>query len=448
MTTKLKHYQKEGVLQIEKFKGLTLLADEMGTGKTIQVLNWIDRHPELSPVVVVCPASVKWVWEMQAKDHIEERGTVLEGTKAKPLKHSRLLIINYEILQHWLEQIQKIKPKILVLDESHYIKSRSTKRYKAVKLLAKSIPHILCLSGTPLTNRPAELWTTLNLIRPELYPSFFSYAFRYCHPIKKPWGWEYKGASHLDELHSNLKKTMMIRRLKKDVLKELPDKTREIVPFTVKMKKYREAEQDFINWLRKKSAVKAKKAQKAEAVVKLGYLLRLAAKLKVRKGGEWIDNFLESSEDKLVVFCTHKKIIKKLHDKYKGICVVVDGSVTGHKRKLACLQFQRDKKTRIFIGNIKAAGVGIDLWASSTCVFMELDWVPGNMLQAEDRLHRIGQKDAVTIHYLIAKNTIEEKLCKILQEKQEVLNATLDGGKVKNDMDVFDKLQKSLLRGR
>jgi SWI/SNF-related matrix-associated actin-dependent regulator of chromatin subfamily A-like protein 1 len=449
MITKLKKYQKEGVLLIEKFKGRVLLSDEVGLGKTIQTLNWVERHPELSPVIVICPASLKWVWEMQAKQHIEERGTVIEGTKPKSLANIKLIIINYEILQYWLKEIEKVKPMIMVCDESHYLKSRNAKRTRAVKVLSKNIPHIICLSGTPLTNRPSELWTTLNIIRPDLYPSFFSYAFKFCKPVKKPWGWEYKGASNLDVLHENLKNQMMIRRLKVDVLTELPEITREIIPFTLKnFKKYREVENDFINWLRKKSSIKAKKAEKAEAMVKLGYLIRLAARLKLKKVGKWIDDFLEGEDGKLVLFCTHRKIIKKLHEAYKDISVVVDGHITGHKRKLAILQFQRDKKTRLFIGNMKAAGVGIDLWAASTCAFVELDFVPGNHTQAEGRLHRIGQKDAVTTFYLVAKDTIEEKLCKLIQEKQEVLTATLDGKKGKIDLDIFDKLQKSLLKGK
>jgi len=446
--TKLKKYQKIGVRKISRFKGRVLLADEMGTGKTLQVLKWIDIHPKVSPVLVVCPASLKWVWEMQAKNHIHKRGSVIESTKAKPLsKYNKLIIINYEILHHWTKYLAKLKIKTIVLDECHYIKSRSAKRYKTIKAFAKNIPYIICMSGTPLTNRPSELWTTLNLIQPKMFPSFFSYAFKYCHPVKKPWGWEYKGASHLNELHTKLKETMMIRRLKKDVLKELPDKTREIIPHNLKkFKIYKKAEVDFIRWLSKKSLIKAKKAAKAEAVVKLGYLLRLAAKLKLSKVIKWVDDYLENEDGKLVIFCKHTKIIKRLYNRYKDISVMVDGSVVKHKRKLAIMQFQKNKKVRLFIGNIIAAGVGIDLWASSTCVFAELDWVPGNMTQAEDRLHRIGQKDSVTIYYQIAKNTIEEKLCKILQQKQEILNATLDGGKIKNDFDVFDRLQKSLLK--
>lgn len=453
MATKLKKYQRKGVKKIERFNGRVLLADEMGLGKTIQALTYIKRHPELRPVVVICPATLKWVWELQAKRHVGLRATILNGTKPQEHKniitHNNFLILNYEIVQGWLPYLIKLKPKILIIDECHYQKSSKAKRTKAIHKLVRqvNIPHVIAISGTPLTNRPAELFTTLHLLWPMNFPTFHAFGWRYCKPKRRPWGWEFNGASHLDELHESLLNLGMIRRLKKDVLTELPDKIRQVIPCSLKrIKEYEEAQRDFISWLRKESAVKADKAAQAEAITKLGYLKRFAAKLKMGFVKKWVDDFLEREDGKLVLFCTHRKIIRKLHKRYKEISVVVDGSVTGKKRKYAIEQFQTNKKTRIFIGNIKAAGVGIDLWAASVCAFVELDWVPGNHTQAEDRLHRIGQKKVVMVYYLIAKKTIEEKLCKIIQQKQEVLTNTLDGKKVKNDFNVFSKLQKILLK--
>jgi len=260
-----------------------------------------------------------------------------------------------------------------------------------------------------------------------------------------PWGWEYKGATNLKELHRKLNSLMMIRRLKKDVLKELPDKVRQIIPLDIQMKEYNEVLNNFIRWLTKKSNVKVEKARRAERLVQMGYLKRLAAELKIEKVITWIDDFLEESSGKLVLFCVHKKIIKQLHEKYKTISVVVDGSVTGKKRKNAVKIFQTNNKIRLFIGNIKAAGVGITLTAASTLAFIEMDWTPGDHTQAEDRIHRIGQKESAMIYYLIAKNTIEEDLCKLIQKKQSILSATLDGREDKNKLDIFNELQKQLL---
>ena len=454
-------YQLKAVRKIEHFNGRALLADEMGLGKSIEALLWIKRHPKRRPVIIVCPASLKWVWEVFVHDVLKIRCEILQGqTPREPPTRLRramedvlgktppFIIVNYEILQHWMPHLKSLKPKVLIVDECHYQKSRKAKRTKAVWKLSKDIPHVIALSGTPLTNRPSELWTTLRLIQPNEFKSFTLFAFRYCNPVRRPWGWEYKGASNLGELHRKLHSTMMIRRLKKDVLKELPDKTRLIVPLEIEgWDEYYRAQYDFVIWLSKISITKAKRAIKAEQLVKMGYLKRLSAELKMEGVLSWVDNFLEESGGKLVLFCMHKKIIKILRNKYKRLCVVVDGSVTGAKRKGAVRGFQSNKRIRLFIGNIRAAGVGITLTAASTLAFVEMDWTPGNHTQAEDRIHRIGQKNAAMIYYLIAKGTIEEKLCELIQKKQKILAATLDGSANANQLNIFDELEKALKKG-
>jgi SWI/SNF-related matrix-associated actin-dependent regulator 1 of chromatin subfamily A len=447
--TKLYQYQEEGVQELIKHNGRALLADDMGLGKTIQALEYLRRTPEALPAVVVCPASLKWVWEHQAKLHIKMPSEVIEGTKPKKgrlLTKHNLIIINYDILGAWLEHLKEIKPKTLIIDECHYIKSRSAKRTKNIKQISKNVEHLISISGTPLVNRPAELYTTLNILWPKVFHSFWSFAFKFCKPSRRPWGWEFKGADNLDELHTTLKELGMIRRLKQDVLQDLPDKTREIIQLPLSKKsEYTEAVNDFIGWLQKQSAEKAFKAKKAEKLVKMGYLKRLASQLKMKSVIEWVDNFLESSDEKLVLFCTHKAIIKKLHEKYQNISVVVDGGTSNKKRKWAVDLFQNKKKVRLFIGNIRAAGVGITLTAASKEAFVELDFVPGNVTQCEDRVHRIGQKGAVTIYYLIAKDTIEEYLCEIIQNKQKVVSNVLDGTEKTNKWDIYSQLENKLL---
>lgn len=446
--TKLYKFQKKDVRKMEHFKGRCLLASEMGLGKTLEALTWLKQNPKLRPAIVVCPASLKWVWEAEASLHFGMRSEILNGQKSpkKGLssKHP-LLIINYEILQYWLEYLQALSPQVLLLDEAHFIKSLTAKRTKAVIKLAKTIPHIIGISGTPLTNRPNELWTIIHLIRPDIFTSLWTYRWRYCKPVRMPWGWQYKGASNLKELHRKLKTLMMIRNLKKDVLKELPEKTRQIIPLEIDSTEYDEVLNNFIRWLTKKSADKVVKAKRAERLVQMGYLKRLAAELKMDKVLDWIDNFLEESDGKIVLGAIHKKIITQLHSKYKNISVVVDGSVTGKKRKIAIQTFQKNKRIRIFIGSIQAAGVGITLTAASTLALIEMPWMPSEVTQFEDRIHRIGQKKAAMIYYLIAKGTLEEDLCKILQKKQTILSATLDGKKEINSLDIYNELQKVLL---
>jgi len=454
MRTKLKRYQKKGVRKIEHFKGRALLADDMGLGKTIQTLAWFKQHPEIKLMIVICPASLKWVWESQAIEHIGIRCDILQGrtppkNKRRIGKHSRIIILNYEILQYWFDYLITLNPDALVIDECHRIKSRKTIARKKVKKLSKDIKYVIAISGTPLLNRPAELWTTLNLVRPEEYNSFYAFAWRYCKPVKMPWGWEYKGGSNLRELHRKLKTTMMIRRLKKEVLDELPNKNRQIIPLELSNKKeYQNAVDNFMQWLTKKSPTKAKKAQKAEKLVKIGYLKRLAAELKIKAVIKWIDEFLEGSDEKLVLFAYHKTIIEILHKKYKDISVTVTGSTSSKKRKLAVKGFNQNKKIRIFIGNIHAAGVGISLKAAHLA-FAELDFVPGNHTQAEDRIHGIG-RGVVGIgsmfYYLVAKNTIEEKLCQLIQDKQKMVAEILDGSAIDNNLNIWDELEKELAR--
>jgi len=440
-------YQSKAVHRIEHFNGRALLADEMGLGKTVEALLWVKEHPNRRPVIIVCPASLKWMWKSFIHRVLKVRCEILYGTSPPKTgltgKHS-FLIINYEILQYWTTELKKLKPKILIIDEVHYIKNYKAKRTQAIRRL-KKIPYIIAISGTPLTNRPAELWNVLHLLRPDKFHDKLPFVIRYCNRKWTPWGWDISGASHLKELHRKLKSTMMIRRLKKDVLKELPDKTRHIIPLEIKREEYEEALNNFIKWLSKKSISKANRAMKAKSLTKMGYLKRLAAELKMKPVLSWIDDFLEESDEKLVLFCIHKNIIRLLHNKYKGISTIVDGNVSGEKRKKAIHNFQKNKRIRIFIGNIKVAGVGITLTAASSLVFVEMDFVPGNHTQAEDRIHRIGQKNAVNIYYLIAKDTIEENLCKLIQKKQKILASTLDGKKkCSNQLNIFAKLEKEL----
>lgn len=445
--TKPFKFQKQGVLQIEKHNGRLLLADEMGLGKTLSTLLYLKRNKTF-PAVVVCPASLKWVWRDEAKKHCKIRSVVINGQTPKKLRGgNKLYIINYEILHHWTKNLAMINPSLLIVDECHFQKSRKAKRTKAVHKLAKNIPHIIPISGTPLTNRPAELYTTLKLLWPKEFPSFLTYAWEYCAPSRRPWGWDFSGASNLNKLHKKLKKLGMLRRLKKDVLPELPDKIREVVKLPLSKEcEYLKAENNFLSWLQTISKEKAKRAARAEKLVKIGYLKRLAAELKMPFVFDWIDNFLESSDDKLILICTQTKILQLIYNRYKKISVMVDGSVTGNKREKAVNDFQNNKNIRLIVGNIGPIGTGLTLVASNHIAFIELSFVPAEINQAEDRINRIGQTKTSIIYYLIAKDTIEEHLCKIIQNKQHVLSTVLDGDESVNAINIYDLLEKEIYR--
>ena len=443
-------YQEKAVRKIEHFKGRALLAYEMRMGKTFIALEWLKRNPKAFPAVVICPEIGKLHWEEKAKRYFGIRSAILNG-ESPPKRQfihtdkNKLYILNWEILQYWVEFLQRSGVVSPILDEVHYIKERKTQCYKATKKLVKGLPYLLALGGTPFKSRPAELFNILNLLRPDKFPSFMRYAFRYCKPVRKPWGWEYKGAEHLDELHENLTAWCMIRMLRKDAMNE-PPKDRRIIPIDISNRdEYFEAEHSFIKWLTKRSITRANKAKKAERLVQMGYLKRLAVSLKIQNALKWTDRWLEKKKGKLVIFAIHKKIIQQLHDRYKGKCVVVDGTIRGKKRHLAVKTFQTDKKCRVFIGNTKAAGTVIELSKAKAVVVIEFDWTPGDLTQCEDRIFSQNSDEPILVYYLVARDTIEHHLCEILQSKQDVLSETLEGSKKKNRLGIFDELQRKLL---
>lgn len=448
--TKPYKYQRVGIRKIQRMHGNALLADEMGLGKSAQALWWVQKHLKQGLVLIVCPASLKWNWQNEIQKHLGMSSVVLEGKKPYDISDfgtlPRFIIINYDILSNWESQISELRPRLIICDEIHKLGNRRTIRTKCVSRICRKIRKKIFISGTPITNRPAEIWPTLNILRPQMFPSFFSFAMEYTNAVRTPWGWQFKGAKNTDKLNILLQ-DVMIRRRKSDVLGQLPKKIRTVVPVSLKRRKeYDFAVKDFIKWLRKKSKRKARRAKKAIQLVKLGYLKRLASQLKLNYTIEWIQDFLENTNEKLIVFGVHQAVLEAIESRFKNISVLVDGGVTGHKRQLMFERFTHNPKVRLFIGNINAAGVGWNGTAASAVLFSEIAWTPGEHIQAEDRIHRIGQTKGAMIYYLVAKNTIEEDLLKLIQDKQKILDATIDGGEVDDTLDIFDQLIDKLTR--
>jgi len=450
--TKLKRYQRKGVYLIKKFGGRAILADEMGLGKSIQSLTFVERE-NLYPCIIVCPAALKWNWEREVAMHIGREVTILEGRKPprrKRIRHTSIIIVNYDIVGDWLPYLLSVNPESLIIDEAQYISNRKTKRAKAVKRLGAKVEKIIALSGTPLTNRPREIYPIVNLLRPDLFPSFRPFANRYCGPKLTPWGWKFDGATHLDELHEILKERLMIRRRKVDVLKDLPPKTRHIIPVDIeKRDEYKRAQSDYVSWLRDHlgEAVRDRVIQ-AQRVVRRMHLWRLVAEMKLPSVISWIDSFLANTErEKLVVFGIHYKILIPLYERYrKHGAVLINGKIRGKDRQQAIDLFQKDRGTRLLFGNYRAAGVGSNYTSASTGISVELPWTPAEALQGEDRLARMGQKFPVDFYYLVAKGTVEEMHCDLLQRKQGIIvDRVLDGKKNLSDFSLFDELEKELL---
>jgi SWI/SNF-related matrix-associated actin-dependent regulator 1 of chromatin subfamily A len=457
-TTRLYEYQKEGVHKIQEFGGRALLADDMGLGKTLQALFWTWMHLDKGPYIVVCPAGLKWNWQQEARKHLGMRAEVLE--KMRPPKgfkwsSNTIYILSYKTVgsvngksDSWAKVIRKMKPSLLILDEVHALKHRTSQRWKNCKAIAAKIKHVIGISGTPLTGKAVELWPILNIIKPKVFSSFWKVAVRYSRLKHTPWGTQYYGVVRGKELNKILKKEVMIRRRKKDVLTQLPSKTRAVVPISLSnYSEYKTAEKDFIRWLMKTHPKKANRARNAERLIRAGYLLRLVGELKLPSVRKWIDTFLEGSTGKLITFGVHKNVVRPLHKHYEDLSVRVDGSVEGKKRQEATDKFRKNHSCRILFGNIQAAGVGWNGQVAQDVMFCELDHLPANHTQAEDRAHRIGQTLPVTCWYLIGKGTIEEKMVKAIQEKQRVLDKVLDGKNVtKEGFDVLDLLEETLLK--
>ena len=427
-------FQRAGVAFIEDRKGRALIADEMGLGKTIQALAWLQMHPENRPAAIVVPASLKLNWKREIEHWMSNTTvTVVSGTQSYPIT-ADIVIINYDILPAWLERLRNFNINTLITDECHYYKSNKAQRTKAVKMLAKGIPHIIALSGTPIVNRPVEAYNAIQLVEPTLFPKAMYYVKRYCGAHYNGFGWDFTGATKTEELHTILTGSIMLRRLKKDVLADLPEKVYTFIPIELtNTEEYTLAESHFIQYIREtRGANAARRVSSAEDLVQTEVLKQVAIRGKLTQAIAWIQDFIDV-DGKLVVFAVHRFVIDELMATFKNVAVKLDGSCSAIQRQEAVDKFQNDPKCRLFIGNIQAAGTGITLTAASNVAFLELPWTPGALVQAEDRCHRIGQKDSVNIHYLLAANTIDERIAEKIDAKHKVLAAILDGKKVDED---------------
>jgi len=414
----------------------------MGVGKTFQVLSWLAINPQARPAVIICPSNAKYNWEEQFALHTNMACEVLVGRKSyKP--SSDVLLINFEIIRDWEDALLAMNPVTLVIDESHNVKNRGmlkkdkktgkmkvqgTARTLTCQLLSKKCKHVIGMSGTPIINRPIEFWPILNMIAPKVFSSYWDFGMRFCDP-KPGWkgkGWNFSGASNLAELHA-LVKPFMIRRLKSEVLPELPPKQRIILPIDIdNRREYNSAKDDFLEWYRQKEGdEKAERAKKAQALVRLGALKRLTAKGKLKSAVKWIEDYLEEGGEKLVVFVYHKEIFEALAKKFPP---AARGNRPGASRQDEVNRFQTDPDCPLFLGRIKADKECITLHAAKAALFIENGWTPGEHDQAEDRINRMGQMaDSITAYYLHGRDTIDEYVWQMIESKRDIVEQVVDG---------------------
>lgn len=446
-----KPYQKEGIAFLLAKDGRAILADEQGLGKTGQAIAWAEIA-KVPKICVVCPASLKMNWQKEIEIWTGSTNSIiLSGTKIPAgsldlITAHRWVIINYDILSAWQAILQDAAINAFIFDEAQALKNTKSKRSVIATALSKK-KQVLLLSGTPCENRPAEFYPLINIVDPLLFPSKTHYYMRYCDLKETRFGIDVSGASNTKELNKILMDTIMIRRRKMDVLHDLPDKQRIIVPLYLapaSLREYKMIESDFVSWLKQNDLLKkgreGKKQLKAQAMLKIGKLKQAVALAKLPLVVDWIKTYLEN-EQKLVVFAEHKQVISFLADQFSDRAVVVDGSTPSSKRQALCEAFQTNPDIHLFVGNIKAAGTGITLTAAKDTLTIEFAWTSTAHDQCEDRVHRIGQENAVSAYYLLAQGTIEEDLIALLDKKRQLISQVMDGVDPVNE-DLLDQLLK------
>jgi len=442
------------------------IADDMGLGKTIEAIAAVHAAGAY-PAVVVCPAVVKEKWAAEIKKWSAESVTIIDGLyrgeeQYKTFKWASWYVINYDILHSYVEPhfdrhrapLERLAIGALVLDESHYIKELTSRRYKACFNLGGWVREnglILELSGTPIKSAPRELIGQLSVMRRLLeFGGQRAFEDRYCGVSKKlivkrgkpKWVRDASGGNNLEELNALLRQRCMIRRRKVDVLKELPPKVRALVPTPCDLGPYRE----FRDRMLEQMAETAGDPSNEVRMTNIGLVARLRnilAECKLPAIIDAVDDFFSSAPDeKLVVFCWHKVMARGLAEHYG--CGAITGEIGARERHAAVQAFQTGPE-RLIVCQILAGGVGIDLYAASNAYFAELAWTPADLDQAEDREHRIGQHDSVTAWYHLTPGTLDDRMWRLLERKRNVVGRVTDG--IENEL-VAELVEEAVRRKR
>uniref|UniRef100_A0A5S6JUW5 SWI/SNF-related matrix-associated actin-dependent regulator of chromatin subfamily A-like protein 1 n=1 Tax=Xenopus tropicalis TaxID=8364 RepID=A0A5S6JUW5_XENTR len=414
-------FQRDGVNFAVSREGRLLLADDMGLGKTIQAICIAAYYRKEWPLVVA-PSSVRFTWAEAFQRWLpsirpESVNVIVTGRDSQSA--SLINIVSFDLLGKMDKQIAATF-QVIIIDESHFLKNVKTARCKAAMPLLKSAKRVMLLSGTPAMSRPAELYTQIAAVRPSFFPRFHDFGIRYCDAKQMPWGWDYSGSSNLNELKLLLEESIMIRRLKSEVLSQLPAKQRKMVVvapegITAKTKAALAA-----------AAKEMAKGFKSKVQEKEALLLfyNRTAEAKIRSVLEYIMDLLESGREKFLVFAHHKLVLDHICEELgkKDVPYIrIDGNTSSADRQSLCHKFQMSEKSCVAVLSITAANMGLTLSSADLVVFAELFWNPGVLIQAEDRVHRIGQTSSVNIHYLVAKGTADDYLWPMIQEKIKVL---------------------------
>ncbi|CAA0819897.1 chromatin remodeling factor18 [Striga hermonthica] len=462
---KLLPFQRDGVRFVLQHGGRALLADEMGLGKTLQAIAVASCIREAWPVLVLTPSSLRLHWASMIQQWLDIApsdilvvlsqwcGSNRSGFNIVPSNIKRPVnldglfnIISYDIVPKLQDTLLASNFKVVIADESHFLKNGQAKRTNASLPILQKAQYTILLSGTPALSRPIELFKQLEALYPNVYSNVHDYGNRYC---KGGIFGLYQGASNHEELHNLIKATLMIRRLKKDVLSELPVKRRQQVFLELKDEDMRQINALFRELEVVKGKIKACQSKEEAESLKfkeknlINKIYTDSAEAKIPAVLDYLGTIIEAG-CKFLIFAHHQPMIDSIHQflqKKKVGCIRIDGSTPAASRQALVTEFQEKDSVKAAVLSIKAGGVGLTLTAASTVIFAELSWTPGDMIQAEDRAHRIGQVSSVNIYYLLANDTVDDIIWDVIQNKLENLGQMLDGHE--NSLQVSADLPQS-----
>uniref|UniRef100_A0A8B9GKC2 ZRAB3 endonuclease n=1 Tax=Amazona collaria TaxID=241587 RepID=A0A8B9GKC2_9PSIT len=433
-----------------------LFFSQMGLGKTIQAIAISYYYKNEWPLLIVVPSSLRYPWVDEMEKWIPELSPddisiIQNKTDTGRISTSKVTILGYGLLtsdaQTLVDTLYRQNFKVVVIDESHYMKSRSATRSKILLPIVQKAVRAILLTGTPALGRPEELFMQIEALFPRRFGTWNEYAKKYCNARVRFFGkrpqWDCRGASNLEELHQLLSE-IMIRRLKNDVLTQLPPKVRQRISFDLPQAAAKNLNTTFAEWEKLMRNLNSDSAKSHFSEV-MNLITRMYKETAIAKAGavkDYIKMMLENDKLKFLVFAHHLSMLQACTEaviEKKVRYIRIDGSVPSAERIHLVNQFQKDPDTRVAVLSIQAAGQGLTFTAATHVVFAELYWDPGHIKQAEDRAHRIGQCSSVNIHFLIAKGTMDILMWAMLNRKAKVTGSTLNGKKEKMQAEEGDK---------
>ena len=431
---------------IEKLSGSKryILADDMGLGKTTSTII-AALETTAKKILIVCPASLKINWQREIANYSDRPVFIAEGKKFST--DSDFVIVNYDILKNFHDTDPKKKDEsillksnfdLIILDEAHMISNVQAQRTKIINNFAKKVDRVWLLTGTPMTSRPMNYYNLLNLIESPVAQNWKAYAIRYCQGYQFSAGkrkvWNVSGASNLEELRDRTSK-QILRRLKEEVL-DLPDKIITPVYLSLKSKEYENLMGEYYDWYDKNPNESSSLTVQFSKLMKVR---KVIANEKVRQTIEFAENILEQGK-KIIIFTNFTDTLQTIYHHFGKQAVYLDGSCSNSVRQQAVDQFQNDEKIKVFVGNLKAAGVGLTLTSAEVVIMNDLSFVPAEHSQAEDRAYRYGQKSNVLVYYPIFDNTIEAAIYDILNKKKQIIRTVMGDDIVENIGDVAEEI--------